>query len=155
MKRKKPARRELALDGRDRALLAALARDAWLGYAQLGEAANLSPSAAQRRVEKLVAAGIIEGAEARIAPAALGRPLRLYILVDLHDEANGTLSTFARRMSGNPAVVEAHYVAGAADILIVMQAESMAEYADFAEHQLNSNPSVKRYRTLTSLRPLR
>lgn len=58
-------------------------------------------------------------------------------------------------MAGNPAVLEAHYVAGVADILIVMQAACMAEYAEFAERLLNDNPNVKSYQTLTSLRPLR
>jgi Lrp/AsnC family leucine-responsive transcriptional regulator len=144
----------VTLDDRDRRILAALAENAWLTYLELGERVNLSASAAQRRVEKLIAAGAISGARAVVSPEALERPVRLYVLVELHDEAKSTLSRFAKRIAAVPDLAEAHYVAGAADIVLVMQTESMARFAAFAEEHLNANPSVRRYQTLTSLRAL-
>jgi Lrp/AsnC family leucine-responsive transcriptional regulator len=152
--RKKTANPARPLDQRDRAILAALAEDAWLTYAALGERAALSPSAAQRRVERLVADGVILGAQVRVAADALGKPLRLYVLVELVEESSRTVAAFARRLAAEPAIVEAHYVAGGADIVVVMQAASMAEYADFAEKHLNGNAAVRRYKTLTCLRAL-
>jgi len=143
------------LDERDRRILFALEADAWLSYGELGKRVNLSASAAQRRVEKLLAAGVIRGAGARISAEALGRPLQLYVLVELRDETSATINGFARRIAAQEGVVEAHYVAGMTDILITLQMACMAEYAAFAERYLNDNPSVKRYKTLTSLRVLR
>lgn len=37
------------------------------------------------------------GARAQIAPAATGRPLRLYVLVELRDESRATLNELVRR----------------------------------------------------------
>jgi Lrp/AsnC family leucine-responsive transcriptional regulator len=142
-------------DDRDRQILRALQEDAWLSYGELGERVSLSASAAQRRVEKLIAFGVIRGASARVEPDALGRPLRIYVLVELKDERSATINEFARALRRHADIVEAHYVAGSADIIVVMQTATMADYARFAEHNLNDHPGVRRYQTLSSLRRLR
>ncbi len=142
------------LDDRDRSILSILSRDAWLSYVQLGAEVNLSPSAVQRRVEKLKSAGVIQGARAQIDPEALGSPLRIYILIELENEASATISRFRRKIESYEGVVEAHYVAGAVDLVVTLQVPSMSRYALFAERHLNDNPSVKTYKTLTSLKPL-
>lgn len=144
----------MRLDERDEKLVAALARDAWLSYGELGRAVNLSASAVQRRVEKLISAGVIQGARACIAPEALGKPLRLYVLVELTEESKSAIAAFTKRLSGSRDVEEAHYVAGVFDVIVVIQTASMAGFADFAETHLNGNALVRRYKTLTSLRPL-
>lgn len=144
----------MELDERDRRIVTALARDAWLSYVDLGAAVNLSPSAVQRRVEKLIEAGVIAGARATIAPAALGKPLRLYVLVELQDESKTAMTRFAKKIAAWPDMIEAHYVTGAADIVLVLQASDMEAYAAFADEHLNGDANVRRYKTLTSLRRL-
>ena len=154
MKRNKTASAQgRPLDDRDRTILTALKDDAWLTFRELGERANLSPSASQRRVERLRAEGIITGAAARIAPQALGRPLRIYVLVELVDESADTLEAIGAAVRKSD-VIEAHYLSGFADVLLTFQTSSMAAYADFALANLNGNPAVRRYRTLTVLKSL-
>lgn len=143
-----------SLDARDRLILAALSKNAWLTYAQLGERANLSSSATQRRVERLLKARVIEGATARIAASASDRPVILHVLVELRDESTASLAALSRRLEGNPAVEAAHYVTGSFDVLVTMRCAAMEEYAAFAEEHLNGNPYVTRYKTLTVLRSL-
>lgn len=143
------------MDDRDRRILAALEKDAWLTYAEIGDLVSLSPSAAQRRVERLIADGSIMGARVVLSPDALGRPLRLYVLVELNDESRATIAGFARRLASVPDIIEAYYVAGGADVVIVMQSADMTIYADFAAKHLNGNPSVRRYKTLTAMRRLK
>ncbi len=142
----------MSLDDRDRAILAALAQDAWLTYGELGARVNLSASAVQRRVERLRAEGVITGAKANIAPEALGRPLRIFVLVELREESSAALASLAKRLAKESCVVETHYLAGPYDILIALQMRDMSNYADFAEKHLNANSNVRRYKTLTSLR---
>ena len=142
------------LDDRDQKILSMLARDAWQSYVALGEAVNLSASATQRRVEKLKAAGIIHGARAVIDPAAIGRHLHLCVLVELQDESSTNIERFRKGLSGDDGVVEAHYVAGAEDVVILMRVANMSDYVRFAERHLNSNPNVKKYKTLTSMKRL-
>lgn len=142
------------LDDRDQKILSALAEDAWQTYAELGRLVNLSASATQRRVEKLKAAGIITGARATIDAGAIGRQLHLFVLVELQDEASDQIEKFRERLNEEGRVTEAHYIAGADDILILMSVENMSQYVSFAEKFLNENPNVKKYKTLTSMKRL-
>ncbi|MGE0044627.1 MAG: Lrp/AsnC family transcriptional regulator [Hyphomonadaceae bacterium] len=145
----------MEMDERDQRIAAALEADAWLTYAALGQRVHLSASAVQRRVERMIADGIILGARAEIAPTARGRPLRLFALVELRDESASSLDAFAKKLAKEPDVIEAHYVAGPSDVIIVLQCASMEEYAAFAAKHLNGSPLVRRYKTLTSLRTFR
>jgi Lrp/AsnC family leucine-responsive transcriptional regulator len=144
----------MTLDDRDRRIVAALAKDAWLTYAELGALVSLSPSAAQRRVERLVRDGVVKGARAEVAPEALGRPVRLYVLIELLNESRTAMGEFTKKLLRWPDLVEAHYVAGSADIVLVLQTADMGRYAAFADEHLNGSPHVRRYKTLTSLRAL-
>lgn len=144
----------MELDELDRKIVAALARDAWLTFVALADIVGLSPSAAQRRVERLIAKGAIKGARAIVAPAALGKPLLLYVLVQLKDESEVVIARFAKRIGAWPDLVEAHYVAGVADIVLVLQTASMERFAAFADEYLNGDAAVSRYKTLTCLRSL-
>ena len=144
----------MMMDDRDRLILSALAENAWLTYGELGDRIHLSASATQRRVERLIETGMIEGARAQIAPAAIGRPVKLFVLVELTNESKASIAAFSRKLATSESVVGADYLAGAADILIEMQTADMAEYADFCDRNLNTNPGVRKYKTLTVLKRL-
>lgn len=141
-------------DERDRRILDELEVDAWLSYADLAARINLSASAVQRRVERLVANGMILGARARLAPEATRHPVRMFVLVSLVDEAATTLRAFTKSIEKAPGVVAASYVAGEPDIVLMMQSTTMEDYAAFAEKHLNGARTVKRYQTLTVLKTL-
>lgn len=147
--------RNARIDFRDRCLLEELQRDAWQSYARLAEKLNLSASAVQRRVERLVARGLILGAHVRLSPEARGRPLRAFVLVDLVNEGAEALRAFAKRIAARPEVVEANYVTGRTDVVLVIEASGMEEYAAFAERVLNGDRNVGRYSTLSVLKPLK
>ncbi len=144
----------LALDARDRQLLDALEADAWLSYADLATRIHLSASATQRRVERLIASGMILGARARLAPDATRRPVRAYVLIEMKDETTPALRTLARNLAKHVDIVEAHYVTGSVDVVLTVQTESMDTYAALTAKLLNDNPAVRRYQTLAVLRPL-
>lgn len=152
-KTRRPAEQR-PLDARDRKLIEALRKNAWLSFGELGRIVNLSASATQRRVEKLIAAGVVLGAQARIADEKLGRGTRIFLLVELRDESTATINGFARKLSAHDHIVSAHYTAGAYDVFVALQVENMAQYGAFAAQVLNDNPQVRRYKTLTELRRL-
>ena len=142
------------LDARDRQILDQLETDAWLSYADLATRIHLSASATQRRVERLIANGMILGARARLAPDATRRPIRAYVLIEMKDETTPALRTLARNLAKHPDVVEANYVTGSVDVVLAVQTESMDSYAALTAKLLNDNPAVRRYQTLAVLRPL-
>lgn len=142
------------LDVRDRRIIDLLRADAWMSYIALGQAVNLSPSAAQRRVERLIKAQVIRGAQARIVLSDAQIPLRLFLLIELEDESREGLERFSTSIASHSAVAEAWYTAGETDVLLTLHFADMASYDRFVEMHINASNLVKRFRTLTALRSL-
>lgn len=143
-----------SLDSRDRQILDLLEQDAWLGYSELAKRIHLSASAVQRRVERLVENGVILGARARLAPEASRRPVHAFVLVHLIEESAATIRAFTKALARLQDIVEAYYLAGEADVVLVVRTESMEKYAAFVERHLNGHRAVRKYQTLTVLRTL-
>src|ERR1700761_3622439 len=97
-------------DDRDRRILRLLQDDAWLSYAAIARKVHLSASAVQRRVERLIEAGILLGAKAVVAQADGARPTTIFLLAELIDDTAATIRQFERTIAAQPEVVEAHYV---------------------------------------------
>ncbi len=139
------------MDSRDDRILDALKADAWLSYTALAERVHLSPSAVQRRVERLIADGVLQGATARIAD---DRQTLIYVLVELRDDARATVRGFGDSIRQSPLVEAAHYVTGEADVVLTLRVAGVPDYARFVEERLNDDARVRRFRTLTSMRSL-
>ncbi|MGQ0430699.1 MAG: Lrp/AsnC family transcriptional regulator [Gammaproteobacteria bacterium] len=139
------------MDDRDRRILEELKADAWLSYAKLAGRVHLSASAVQRRVERLIAGGILQGAHARVAD---DRHNLIYVLVELRDDTRGTVRGFTENMRASGLVESAHYVTGESDVVLTLLVSDVPQYAQFVEERLNSDARVRRFRTLTSLRQL-
>lgn len=109
----------------DLELLTLLQDDATQSYAVLGAAVGLSAGAAHERVRKLKAAGVIRRTTVEVDPAALGRGVLAYVLLDaeswMGDEAT------AQALAAIPAVEEAHIIAGPASVLVKVRTGSTEE----------------------------
>jgi len=140
-------------DDRDRQILGLLKADAWLTYACLGERVNLSASAVQRRVERLIADGTLLGARAEVA-AEPQAGLTLYLLAELTDDSAGTIRRLAQGICRAREVRDAHYVTGEADLILKLELSDMAHYDRFVAAHVNSEPAIRRFKTFASLRPL-
>lgn len=140
-------------DDRDRQILDLLKADAWLTYAALGERVNLSASAVQRRVERLIGDGILRGARAEVA-AEPHAGLTVYLLAELADDSAATIRRVAETLCRAAEVRDAHYVTGDADVILKLELADMAHYDRFVAAHLNSQAAIRRFRTLASLRPL-
>lgn len=139
------------MDDRDRRILDALRADAWLSYTELAERVHLSASAVQRRVERLIASGVLQGAHARVAD---GRETLIFVLVELRDDARGTVRGLTESLRASRLVESAHYTAGESDMVLVLRVRDVPEYARFVEERLTDDVRVRRFRTLTSIRQL-
>jgi DNA-binding Lrp family transcriptional regulator len=85
----------------DEALIAELGRDGRLGWQELAQACGTMPSTARRRVESLMARGLLR-LRAVVDPAVLGFPVTAYLWL----RVNAThLSAAGRLLADHPAVV--------------------------------------------------
>ena len=144
-----------ALDDRDKLILKLLQADAWLTYAELAKHVHLSSSATQRRVERLIALGVIAGAHARVKLEDARTPMHVFLLAELVDDAASTIKRFTRSLGSLMEVSEAHYVAGDTDVVLKICVTDMAAYDQFVQRNFNRSPLIRRFKTLAVLRSLK
>jgi Lrp/AsnC family leucine-responsive transcriptional regulator len=138
----------------DQKILRALHTDAGLTSAKLGEAVNLSPSAAHRRVKLLEDAGLICGYRARLSAAARGDPSTVFVAVTLRDQTEDTLTRFEAALQRCGEVVEAHLMSGEYDYLLKLSVRSDASFERLHRDTLARLPGVQRLNTHFSIRAI-
>lgn len=114
-----------AMDEIDRKLLALLQQDATSPYAALGQAVGLSAGAAHERVRKLRERGVIRRTTIDVDPAALGRGVLSFVLIDANAWMGDAPTKHA--LEALPWIEEAHIIAGAASILVKVRTSSTEE----------------------------
>ncbi|MPY56426.1 Lrp/AsnC family transcriptional regulator [Streptomyces spongiae] len=114
------------MDDVDRALIAELQRDATQAYAVLGRAVGLSAGAAHDRVRKLRERGVIRRTTVEVDPAALGRGVLAFVMVDSSAWMGDATASFA----AIPEIQEAHVIAGTAAVLVKVRTATTEQLQD-------------------------
>ncbi|WP_189780694.1 Lrp/AsnC family transcriptional regulator [Streptomyces capitiformicae] len=114
------------MDDIDRALLAELQRDATQAYAVLGRAVGLSAGAAHDRVRKLRERGVIRHTTVDVDPAALGRGVLAFVMV----ESSAWLGDASESFAAVPEIQEAHVIAGTASVLVKVRTATTEQLQD-------------------------
>lgn len=137
------------MDKIDSEILRLLQQDNRITAAELGAAVGLSTSAANDRLRRLNASGVIAANRAILAPAALGRGLLAFLFVDL--EPRSDEAGFAAAMAAAPDVLEAHHITGPHNWLIKLRVADTAVLQRFLAGTLKPLPGVIRTETLIAL----
>ena len=135
------------LDDFDRRLLDALQADNRRTGEELADIVGLSPAACLRRAQRLRDEKVIERDVSILAPEALGRRLTMIVLVTLERESPDVVDAFKRSMRQAPEVMQCYYVTGAADFVLVLTADDMADYEAFTRRYLFER-NVRRFETM-------
>ena len=106
-------------------LSALLQQDATQAYAALGKAVGLSAGAAHERVRKLRERGVIRRTTVEVDPAALGRGVLAFVMVE---SAPGWATAAA--FAAIPEIQEAHVIAGTASVLVKVRTATTEELQD-------------------------
>ncbi|WP_410660718.1 Lrp/AsnC family transcriptional regulator [Amycolatopsis sp. lyj-112] len=113
------------MDDVDRILLTELQQDATQAYAALGKAVGLSAGAAHERVRKLREQGVIRRTTVDVDPAAVGRGVMAFVLVEAKSWMGDSPTKVA--LEELPEVVEAHVIAGPASLLVKVRTPTTEE----------------------------
>lgn len=138
----------MKLDQIDIKLLRAVQANNRLTSEELAELANLSPTACQRRMKRLRAAGIIEADVSIISPKAVGRPVSMLVLVSLERERSDIVDRFKAAIRATTEVMIGFYVTGDADFVLVVTARDMEDYEQFTRRFFYENPDIKGFKTM-------
>lgn len=132
------------MDDLDRGVIEALRRNARSPYAEIGESVGLSASAVKRRVDRLVAAGVIRGFTVQLDPAVDGNATEAY--VELFCRGTVSPADLRRILLTVPEVVGAVTVTGEADAVVHIRSRDVTALEDALE-RVRSASSVDHTRS--------
>jgi DNA-binding Lrp family transcriptional regulator len=144
----------MQLDGRDRAILRELLRDARVSHADLAERVGLSPTACARRMKALLDNGIIAGHHASIDLARLGLSTTVLIRISLSSQSEEALDAFERAIVECSSVVSCFLMSGADDYEVTVVARDIEDFEDIHRRQLSRLPGVARIQSSFAIRKI-
>lgn len=140
------------LDSKDLALVRLLEADAWITHAEAGEIVHLSPSAVQRRIERLRADGVITGATATVDKRLTGKGLRIYLLLELNNDSQKGIESVRKDLERCEEVTQADLVSGKFDLILTLDCADTDSFSEFAMNKINTNKNIRHCWTLMRLK---
>ena len=140
------------LDRIDRHILNQLQKDNRISNQALAEQVGLSPPACLRRVRKLRDDGVIMADVSLINPRVAGRFINIIVEVEMIRDQLDMYDAFKRKMDTAVEVTQCYQVTGEVDFLLVLMVEDMEAYESFTRNYLSTEPNLRKFRTLISLR---
>jgi DNA-binding Lrp family transcriptional regulator len=132
------------MDDLDAGILEELRQNARASYGDIGARIGLSASAVKRRVDRLVADGIIRGFTIQVDPAVEGLATEAY--VELFCRGTVAPRELKRILSGVPEVVDAGTVTGSADAIVHMRSRDIPSL-EMALERVRVAPNVDHTRS--------
>jgi DNA-binding Lrp family transcriptional regulator len=130
------------LDRTDRALVAALQKDARTSNKDLATLVGLAPSTCLERVRALRARGVVRGFHADVDRAALGRALEAIVAVRVRPHSRVHVDDFWEYALSLPEVIEVFHVTGADDFLVHVGLADTEALRDFVLDRLTVRPEI-------------
>lgn len=141
----------VVLDALDTALLDLLQRDAALPVRALADQVGSSPATCQRRIAQLRECGVLQRQVAIVDRRLVGRPLTVFVSVELDQQNAALLTQFEQRMAAEDAVMACYEVSGEFDFLLIVSAESMEQYHAFTRDAFSSLHNVRNFKSMFAM----
>lgn len=132
----------IELDGIDRSLLRALARDATQSAGALGRRFGLSQPATWRRIRRLEHAGAISGRRLRLDAEALGFAVTVFLGVKLARKGQASLADFERAVTAIPEVQSVEHVLGMYDYRLRVVARDISDFERVLRRRIMTLPGA-------------
>lgn len=130
------------LDDIDRRILRHFQADPSLTTAELADLCRISAGMCWRRIEKMQAAGIIEGQEAIIDWVALGYAVEVSLRITLDKTQPRAFDEFTAAASDVPEVIEIQTFLGRVDVRLSVLARDMPHYQKVYRDRILTLPHI-------------
>jgi DNA-binding Lrp family transcriptional regulator len=134
----------LLRDDLDHKILACLAENARASFGDIGERVGLSAPAVKRRVDRLVATGVISGFTTTVNDEVLGTQTEAF--VELYCRSRTNPADIREMVAGLDGIVGAYTVTGDADALLHIKTGSPAELEAVVE-KVRAHQNAERTKT--------
>lgn len=136
-----------SIDRMDRRILELFQSNTRLTTREIGEQVGLSSTVCQRRLNRMRRDGYIEQEIAIVSPKLAGRPLIMVVQVFLERGESSLIQRFKQLIHQRDEIMQAYYVTGEADFLMLVSMRDMEEYEKFTLEVFFDNPDVKSFET--------
>lgn len=140
------------MDRIDTKILNLLQKDNRISNQDLAERVGLSPPACLKRVRKLREQGIIMADVAILSPDKVGHRINVIVEIEIERDQLDIYDRFSRQMNAAPEVSQCYQVTGEIDFVLVVLVPDIQAYEAFARRELASNPNLRKFKSLISLR---
>ena len=113
------------MDDLDRLLIAALRTDGRAPLAKLAAVLGVSRGTVQNRLDRLIESGVVLGFTVRVRKAEDAEAVRAVMTVEV---AGKTTTAVIKALRGMPELRALHTTNGAWDLVVELQAESLADF---------------------------
>jgi Lrp/AsnC family transcriptional regulator len=129
-------------DETDRRILRQLLADPTAPVAELAARANVTPATAARRIDRMMAAGLIRGRRARIDWRRLGWAVEVSLRVTLDKTAPRAFDDFLAAARAVPEVTEIQTFLGRVDVRLNAIARDMGHWQDIYRDRILTLPHI-------------
>lgn len=143
------------LDRLDQRILNRLQKNNQVTNVQLAEEVGLSPPACLRRVKRLREERIIAADVSLINPQAVGRKINIIVEVEMERDQQELAIIFQNAVQKAPEVTQCYAVTGDVDFILVISVPDMQAYDEFTQRVLYTQPNLRKFRSLISLRRIK
>lgn len=135
------------LDRLDVQILNLLQEDASQPLRVMARKVNSSPATCQRRIAMLRAAGILLRQVGVVNRQRVGRPLTVFVSVELDRQNDAVQRNFEARMAEQDEVMACYEVSGEFDFLLIINSASMERYHAFTREVFSSSHGVRNFKS--------
>ncbi|KIC45905.1 ArsR family transcriptional regulator [Ruegeria sp. ANG-S4] len=135
------------LDLFDRKILAIVQENNRVPNDVLADRVGISASTCLRRLRRLREAGVISKDVSIIEPKMAGRGLSMIVNVTLERERADIIDSFKAAVRKTPEIMQAYYVTGESDFVLIVTAKDMEDYEAFSRRFFYENKNIKGFRT--------
>jgi len=132
----------MQVDNIDRRLLRHLQEDGSLTMVELASRAGLSAGACWRRVEKMEAAGVIEGRDVVINHSAMGYAVEVFLRITLDKTQGNAFDEFTKAARDIPEVGAIQTLLGRVDIRMDVRARDLSHYQEIYKERILALPHI-------------
>jgi len=141
----------MTLDKLDTQILNLLQEDASLPIRALADRVHSSAATCQRRIAQLRESGVLLKEVAIVDRVRVGRPLTVFVSVELDKQNDALLRNFEKKMSAEGDVMACYEISGEFDFLLIVNSPSMESFHAFTREVFSSNNNVRNFKSMFAM----
>jgi Lrp/AsnC family transcriptional regulator, regulator for asnA, asnC and gidA len=139
------------LDSLDKRILTYLTADARMPFLEVARKCNVSGAAIHQRVQKMIEASVISGAQFNLSPKGMGYLTCAFIGIQVNLTSTTTHEEVFQQIMRIPEIVECHHITGKYSLLIKILARNNEHLKKIIVEQIQSIIEIVATETFISL----